>query len=81
MPLFLFSLSLIFIYIDSIECTVCPDEFWSNQKKDECVPKEVEFLSYEEPLDISLSSASLLGTCICSAVVVNFAHHRHTPVV
>uniref|UniRef100_A0A8C2FD17 Olfactory receptor C family, q1 n=1 Tax=Cyprinus carpio TaxID=7962 RepID=A0A8C2FD17_CYPCA len=66
---------------DLIKCTVCPDEFWSNPKKDECVPKEVEFLYYEETLGISLSTASLLGTCICSAVVVIFAHHRHTPVV
>ncbi|XP_056334607.1 extracellular calcium-sensing receptor [Danio aesculapii] len=66
---------------DSIECMVCPDEFWSSPKKDQCVPKDVEFLSYGDPLGISLTTASLLGSCICSAVVVIFAHHRHTPVV
>ncbi|KAL7870357.1 hypothetical protein SRHO_G00078540 [Serrasalmus rhombeus] len=36
---------------DSTECTACPEEFWSSPEKDRCVPKEVEFLSYEEPLD------------------------------
>ncbi|KAL6479407.1 hypothetical protein MHYP_G00128400 [Metynnis hypsauchen] len=35
---------------DSTECAACPEEFWSNPEKDRCVPKEVEFLSYEEPL-------------------------------
>ncbi|NP_001076568.1 olfactory receptor CQ1 [Danio rerio] len=66
---------------DSIECVVCPDEFWSSPKKNQCVPKDVEFLTYGDPLGISLTTASLLGSCICSAVVVIFAHHRHTPVV
>ncbi|XP_051952885.1 extracellular calcium-sensing receptor-like [Xyrauchen texanus] len=66
---------------DSIECTLCSDEYWSSPKKDQCIPKEVEFLSFEEPLGISLTTASLLGTCFCSVVVVIFAHHRHTPVV
>uniref|UniRef100_A0A8C0YSF3 G-protein coupled receptors family 3 profile domain-containing protein n=1 Tax=Cyprinus carpio carpio TaxID=630221 RepID=A0A8C0YSF3_CYPCA len=65
----------------AIECTVCPDEFWSNSDKDQCVPKEVEFLSYEDPLGISLTTASLLGTCICALVMVIFALHRNTPIV
>ncbi|XP_026782958.3 extracellular calcium-sensing receptor-like [Pangasianodon hypophthalmus] len=66
---------------DSIECTACPDEFWSSPEKDRCVPKEVEFLSYEEPLGISLTTASLFGTCFCTGVLGVFVHHRHTPVV
>ncbi|XP_043072825.1 extracellular calcium-sensing receptor-like [Puntigrus tetrazona] len=66
---------------NAIDCTICPDEFWSNSDKDQCVPKEVEFLSYEDPLGISLTTASLLGTCICVLVMIIFALHRNTPIV
>ncbi|XP_073707028.1 extracellular calcium-sensing receptor-like [Garra rufa] len=66
---------------NTIECTLCPDDFWSNSAKDQCVPKEVEFLSYEDPLGISLTTASLLGTCICALVLVIFAYHHNTPIV
>uniref|UniRef100_A0A8C1YRT5 Olfactory receptor C family, q19 n=1 Tax=Cyprinus carpio TaxID=7962 RepID=A0A8C1YRT5_CYPCA len=66
---------------DAIKCTVCPDEFWSNSDKDQCVLKEVEFLSYEDPLGISLTTASLLGACFCCLVMVIFALHRNTPIV
>ncbi|XP_050991054.1 extracellular calcium-sensing receptor-like [Labeo rohita] len=66
---------------DVTECIMCPDEFWSSPNKDQCVPKEIEFLSYEDPLGISLTTASLLGTCFCALVLVIFAYHRHTPIV
>ncbi|XP_052007766.1 extracellular calcium-sensing receptor-like [Xyrauchen texanus] len=66
---------------DSTECVMCPNEFWSSPENDRCVPKEVEFLSYKDPLGISLTTASLLGTSFCALVMVIFAHHRNTPVV
>ncbi|CAM4579207.1 unnamed protein product [Leuciscus chuanchicus] len=66
---------------DSTECTVCPNEFWSSPEKNRCIPKAVEFLSYGDPLGISLTTASLLGSCFCALVMVTFTHHRNTPVV
>ncbi|XP_021328992.2 extracellular calcium-sensing receptor [Danio rerio] len=66
---------------DAIECMLCPDEFWSSPDKDQCVPKEVEFLSYEDPLGISLTTASLLGSCFCVLVMIIFGLHRNTPIV
>ncbi|XP_066540766.1 extracellular calcium-sensing receptor-like [Hoplias malabaricus] len=66
---------------DSNECTECPEEFWSSPEKDRCVPKEVEFLSYKEPLGISLTTASLFGSAFCAGVLGVFAYHRHSPVV
>ncbi|XP_062860381.1 extracellular calcium-sensing receptor-like [Trichomycterus rosablanca] len=66
---------------DSYECTACADEFWSSPEKDRCIPKEVEFLSYQDPLGISLTAASLFGSCFCAGVLFVFVHHRHTPVV
>uniref|UniRef100_A0A8C4H1W4 G-protein coupled receptors family 3 profile domain-containing protein n=1 Tax=Dicentrarchus labrax TaxID=13489 RepID=A0A8C4H1W4_DICLA len=66
---------------NSMECTSCPEDFWSNEQRDNCVPKTTEFLSYHEPLGICLTAASLLGTCICAVVLGIFIHHRSTPMV
>ncbi|XP_076002396.1 extracellular calcium-sensing receptor-like [Genypterus blacodes] len=66
---------------DSMECTSCPEDFWSNPQQDSCVPKQTEFLSYYEPLGICLTTASLLGTFFCALVLGIFIHHRSTPIV
>ncbi|KAM9733705.1 extracellular calcium-sensing receptor-like [Menidia menidia] len=66
---------------DSIECVSCPEDFWSSPQRDRCVPKKTEFLSYQEPLGICLTSASLFGTCICTIVFGIFTYHRSTPIV
>ena len=56
-------------------------EFWSSLERDHCVPKEIEFLSYEEALGIILTSVSLFGACASAMVIAIFVYHRHTPVV
>ncbi|KAG7235051.1 hypothetical protein INR49_003416, partial [Caranx melampygus] len=66
---------------DSMECTTCPEDFWSSPQRDHCVPKKTEFLSYHEPLGMCLMMTSLLGTFICAVVLVIFTHHRSTPIV
>ncbi|KAK2847348.1 hypothetical protein Q5P01_010347 [Channa striata] len=66
---------------DSISCVKCPPEFWSNDKRDACVKKESEFLSYEEIMGALLTAASLFGTCMTAVVALIFFRHRKTPIV
>ncbi|KAM8769842.1 extracellular calcium-sensing receptor-like [Acanthopagrus schlegelii] len=66
---------------DSMECTSCPEDFWSSPQRDHCVPKKTEFLSYHEPLGICLTTTSLLGTFVCTVVLAIFTYHRSTPIV
>ncbi|XP_034723354.1 extracellular calcium-sensing receptor-like [Etheostoma cragini] len=66
---------------DSITCVRCHPEFWSNERRDACVKKEAEFLSYEEIMGALLTAASLFGTCITSVVAFIFFRFRKTPIV
>ncbi|XP_030600116.1 extracellular calcium-sensing receptor-like [Archocentrus centrarchus] len=66
---------------NSLECTSCPEDFWSNPQRDQCVPKSAEFLSYHDPLGICLTATSLLGTFICAIVLGIFIYHRSTPII
>ncbi|KAM4567018.1 vomeronasal type-2 receptor 1-like [Odontesthes bonariensis] len=66
---------------NSLECISCPEDFWSSPQRDHCVPKKTEFLSYQEPLGICMTTTSLLGTCICAVVLGIFTYHRRTPIV
>uniref|UniRef100_A0A3Q3BK08 Extracellular calcium-sensing receptor-like n=1 Tax=Kryptolebias marmoratus TaxID=37003 RepID=A0A3Q3BK08_KRYMA len=66
---------------DSVTCLRCPPESWSNKRRDACVTKEAEFLSYEEIMGILLTTASLFGTCLTAAVALIFFRYRKTPLV
>ncbi|KAM6933291.1 extracellular calcium-sensing receptor-like [Xenentodon cancila] len=63
------------------DCTPCPQEFWSNQRKDECIPKTIEFLTYSEPMGIALTVVSLLGASLSLVTMMVFIHYRETPVI
>uniref|UniRef100_A0A3Q3M333 G-protein coupled receptors family 3 profile domain-containing protein n=1 Tax=Mastacembelus armatus TaxID=205130 RepID=A0A3Q3M333_9TELE len=66
---------------DSITCVRCQPEFWSNERRNACVKKEAEFLSYEEIMGVLLTAASLFGTCMTVGIAVIFFRHRKSPIV
>ncbi|XP_026222222.1 vomeronasal type-2 receptor 1-like [Anabas testudineus] len=66
---------------NSTECTPCPQEYWSNDRKDGCFPKTIEFLTYQEPMGIAVTVVSLLGASLSLATMMIFIHYRETPVI
>ncbi|XP_038149409.1 vomeronasal type-2 receptor 1-like [Cyprinodon tularosa] len=66
---------------DSPDCFHCPKEFWPNAKKDVCIPKPVEFLSFNEVLSVILVAFSISGACLTTITGIIFFKHRTTPIV
>ncbi|XP_028275069.1 extracellular calcium-sensing receptor-like [Parambassis ranga] len=66
---------------DSVTCVKCLPEFWSNERRDDCIKKEAVFLSYEEIMGALLTAASLFGTCMTAIVASIFFKYRNSPIV
>ncbi|XP_034723370.1 extracellular calcium-sensing receptor-like [Etheostoma cragini] len=66
---------------DSPDCLPCPKEFWPNAERDTCLPKPVEFLSYNEVLGIVLAAFSVGGACLAIVTAAVFYCHRTSPIV
>ncbi|XP_049432620.1 extracellular calcium-sensing receptor-like [Epinephelus fuscoguttatus] len=65
----------------SLHCERCPLEFWSNAEQTACIPRQLDFLSFNETLGITLTTAAVSGAAITTAVFVVFLCHRQTPLV
>ncbi|XP_062860386.1 extracellular calcium-sensing receptor-like [Trichomycterus rosablanca] len=66
---------------DSLDCLHCPPELWPNSKRDSCLPKPVEFLSWDETLGIILTVFSIVGAVMAVFVATIFYKHRMSPIV
>ncbi|XP_066540570.1 extracellular calcium-sensing receptor-like [Hoplias malabaricus] len=66
---------------DSIDCLKCSDEMWPNQARDQCIPKALEYLSFEEPLGIVLGAVSIFGACLTLGVLYLFYIYKNTPII
>uniref|UniRef100_A0A4W4DPD4 G-protein coupled receptors family 3 profile domain-containing protein n=1 Tax=Electrophorus electricus TaxID=8005 RepID=A0A4W4DPD4_ELEEL len=66
---------------DSLDCVHCPNEFWPNSKQDSCLPKPVEFLSWDDTLAIILTGFSITGAFMAVCIAVVFYKHRASPIV
>ncbi|XP_028560355.2 vomeronasal type-2 receptor 26-like [Podarcis muralis] len=66
---------------DATDCYKCTDEKYPNERQDQCIPKDVSFLSYEEPLGLCLASLALSSSMITTLVLATFIKHHNTPIV
>ncbi|XP_078524890.1 extracellular calcium-sensing receptor-like [Lissotriton helveticus] len=66
---------------DSENCFRCLDDQWPNEKRTACVPKVIEYLSYQEPLGVALSAIVTFSSFLTTAIWITFFKNRHTPVV
>ncbi|XP_018416462.1 PREDICTED: extracellular calcium-sensing receptor-like [Nanorana parkeri] len=66
---------------DFIQCFKCPWDQWPSQRKDRCLPKLTEYLSYDETLGVILLSAGITSSVIPLAVLGILVYHKTTPIV
>ncbi|XP_069816784.1 extracellular calcium-sensing receptor-like [Dendropsophus ebraccatus] len=66
---------------DSNDCFRCPLDQWPNVLQNQCLPKAVEFLSFEEPLGGTLMATSITSSTIPIALLGLFIRYKTTPIV
>uniref|UniRef100_A0A4W3GNW8 Extracellular calcium-sensing receptor-like n=1 Tax=Callorhinchus milii TaxID=7868 RepID=A0A4W3GNW8_CALMI len=65
----------------TVQCIKCDLDYWSNSQNNQCILKEIEFLSFGDAIGISLATIALLGTGLTITIAAVFTHYRTTPVV
>uniref|UniRef100_A0A670ZK70 G-protein coupled receptors family 3 profile domain-containing protein n=1 Tax=Pseudonaja textilis TaxID=8673 RepID=A0A670ZK70_PSETE len=62
-------------------CIPCPEDQHPNKNHILCIPKTMNFLSYEDTLGFVLVSLALVFSLITIFVLAAFIKHRNTPIV
>ncbi|XP_056425699.1 extracellular calcium-sensing receptor-like [Hyla sarda] len=66
---------------DSSNCFPCTEETLPNANKTICLPKEIEYLSYGEPLAITLTSSAIFFSFTTIGVLFTFVKYKDTAIV
>ncbi|XP_042329833.1 vomeronasal type-2 receptor 26-like [Sceloporus undulatus] len=66
---------------DVEKCSKCPDDQHPNKNQDQCIPKYVNYMSFEEPLGILLVSLVLFFALMTLVIIWSFFQHKNTPII
>ncbi|XP_073485354.1 vomeronasal type-2 receptor 26-like [Aquarana catesbeiana] len=66
---------------DSKNCIQCLEDEWPNEKKDQCIPKLEEFLSYSDYISTVFASISVLLCLVTLFIIGIFISYMDTAVI
>ncbi|KAM3855501.1 vomeronasal type-2 receptor 26-like [Vipera latastei] len=66
---------------DAAQCTPCPEDQYPSMNHILCIPKTMNFLSYEDTLGFVLVCLALFFSLITILVLATFIKHCNTPIV
>ncbi|XP_076416470.1 vomeronasal type-2 receptor 116-like [Peromyscus maniculatus bairdii] len=66
---------------DVDHCVRCPESQYANTEQNECLQKAVTFLSYEDPLGMTLTYLALGFSALTTGILGVFLKYHHTPIV
>ncbi|XP_043932123.1 extracellular calcium-sensing receptor-like [Protopterus annectens] len=66
---------------DATDCIRCLEDSWPGEQRITCLPKLVEYLSYNDPLGVTLTSVTILLSAIPCSILLIFILYRDTPIV
>ncbi|KAG8449791.1 hypothetical protein GDO86_016451 [Hymenochirus boettgeri] len=66
---------------DDTHCLKCPEDQWPDSRKEKCLSKPIQFLSYQEMLGSSLACVSILFCLVTLSVFSLFIIKHQTPIV
>nr|XP_028584367.1 vomeronasal type-2 receptor 26-like [Podarcis muralis] len=66
---------------DMDDCVGCPEDHYPHKNQSQCIPKTISFLSFKEPLGMSLALIALSLFLLTVVVLAIFIKHQDTPIV
>ncbi|XP_058481376.1 extracellular calcium-sensing receptor [Solea solea] len=66
---------------NAVKCDKCPPDYKSNEERNSCDLKVIEFLTFRELMGILLVTFSVFGACLAMTIALIFFHYRQTPIV